>query len=250
MLMISHSALTVAQNNRISDYNAIGWYNYFGTFNTGKKTSIHTEFQWRRTPSITTGQQNLLRIGINYQVAPRIQLRAGYAYCYTYAYGEIPINMYGKNFGEHRSWQMLTVRDRIGKTELSHRFMLEQRWVGRYSSPDLDREDEYVYRNRIRYLFRSQWPLKGKAVEAKTPYLGFYDEVMIGFGKNVSTNVFDQNRLCILFGYVFNNNLRIEAGYLNQIQQLGRTINNQPVFQYNNGAILNLIVQADLFRNQ
>jgi hypothetical protein len=74
-----------------------------------------------------------------------------------------------------------------------------------------------------------------------------YEEVMIGFGKNVDANVFDQNRLGILAGYVFSKNFRIEAGFLNQIQQLGRTVNNKAVFQYNNGPVVNLMVQTDLF---
>lgn len=240
----------VAQNNRLSDYNKISWYNYFGTFNTGKKTGIHTELQWRRTPGISSGQQTLIRIGFNYQAAPRVQLRTGYAYIITYAYGDIPINAFGKDFREHRCWQMVTLRDQIGKAELSHRFMLEQRWVGRYSSPDLDREDSYVFRNRLRYMIRSVWPLNKKGVVPKTPYLAFYEEVMIGFGKNVDVNVFDQNRLGILAGYVFSKNFRIEAGFLNQIQQFGRTVNNKAVFQYNSGPVVNLMVQTDLFRKQ
>jgi hypothetical protein len=57
---------------------------------------------------------------------------------------------------------------------------------------------------------------------------------MIGFGKNVAENIFDQNRIGILFGYRFSPKVRLEAGYLNQIVQLGREINNQNVFQYNN----------------
>jgi hypothetical protein len=71
--------------------------------------------------------------------------------------------------------------------------------------------------------------------------LRLYEEIFIGFGKNVNENIFDQNRIGILFGYRFNPIVRIEAGYLNQILQLGREVNNRNVFQQNNGIILNAI---------
>jgi hypothetical protein len=51
-------------------------------------------------------------------------------------------------------------------------------------------------------------------------------------------------------GYKFNQNARIEAGYLNQIVQLGREINSNNVFQYNNGVILNLIFNLDLTKQK
>ena len=76
--------------------------------------------------------------------------------------------------------------------------MLEQRFVGRYSSPTLNSEDEYLFLNRFRYMFRIQMPLKGKSIKDKIPYLSLYDELFIGFGPNVNENVFDQNRIGLL----------------------------------------------------
>ena len=68
-----------------------------------------------------------------------------------------------------------------------------------------------------------------------------YDEIFIGFGKNVNENVFDQNRLGVLLGYRFSSKLRIEGGFLSQIVQLPREINNRNVFQYNNGLIVHTV---------
>lgn len=151
-----------SQNTRISDRNAIGWYNYFGTFKLNRKLGIHTEYQWRRDNTITDWQQSLLRVGLNYQVNPKIQLRAGYAWIETFAYGDIPINGFGKDFTEHRLFEMVTLTDKISTVETSHRFMLEQRWVGRYSSANLSKEDEFLFLNRMRYMFRVQLPLKDR----------------------------------------------------------------------------------------
>jgi hypothetical protein len=70
-------------------------------------------------------------------------------------------------------------------------------------------------------------------------YTAFYNEIFIGFGRNVGENVFDQNRVSILIGYRANKNFRAEAGFLNQTVQLGREIEDKNVFQFNNGLIIN-----------
>ena len=244
-LLIVHFNLS-AQNSRLKDNNAIGWYTYTGTFKLNNRLSIHSEYQWRRDDVITSWQQSLLRTGINYLINPKLTVRLGYANIETYNYGDIPINGFGKQFTEHRLYQMATLTDKINIADISHRFMLEQRWIGRYSNLNLTKEDDWIFVNRLRYMFRVQIPFKGKSIVNKTPYFSFYDEVFIGFGKNVNENVFDQNRLGILIGYKFSQVIKIEFGYLNQVLQLGREVNGRNVFQYNNGIILNSIFNFDL----
>ena len=238
--------IVFSQNNRIKDNNNIGWYNYFGTFKVAEKYSVHTEYQWRRDNYISDKQQGLLRVGVNYQANKKLQLRLGYAWIETYPYGDIPINGMGKDFTEHRIYQMATVNDKISIFELSHRFLLEQRYVGRYTNAALTTEDDYLFLNRFRYMIRVQLPLKGTEIKSKTPYIAAYNEIFVGFGKNVNENIFDQNRVGLLIGYKFSESFRIEAGYLNQIVQLGREINNRNVFQYNNGFIINTNFNFDL----
>ncbi len=231
--------------NRITDRNNIGWYAANATIKLDSKFSALVEYQWRRNNYISDWQQGLLRFGLNYQALPNLQLRAGYAWAETFPYGEIPINGMGKDFTEHRIYEAATITGKISFIDLSHRFMLEQRWVGRYTNPSLTKEDEFTYHNRIRYMARLQAPLKGKSITDKTPYLVIYDEVMLGFGKNTGENVFDQNRIGILLGYQFNKNFRLEGGYLNQIIQLGREIDGKNVYQKNNGFLLSTSFTID-----
>jgi hypothetical protein len=238
--------ISIAQNNRIQTSENIGWYNYFGSFKLSKNIGLHSEYQWRRANYITDWQQSLLRIGINYQANKSLLFRAGYAWIETFNYGDIPLNAFGKNFTEHRTFQMAQLSHNEGKVNFSHRFMLEQRFVGKYSSANVNREDSYPLLHRMRYMFRMQAPFVGSAITDKTPYWAMYNEVFIGFGKNVQANVFDQNRLGILLGYQWNKKYRVEAGYLNQIIQFGRQINNQAVFQNNSGFIVNAYMNIDL----
>ena len=242
--------LVLGQNNRLNTNNNIGWYNYFGTFKVSDKVGIHTEYQWRRNNFITDWQQSLLRVGVNYNLNPKVLFRVGYAWIETYPYGDIPLNGFGKDFTEHRIFEMVQLSHKEGIIDFSHRFMLEQRFVGRYTSTNEIKEDEFPLLNRLRYMVRLQIPLKGKEIKDKKPYLALYDEVFIGFGENVNANVFDQNRLGVLLGYRYNRNFKIEAGYLNQTLQYGRQINGQNVFQNNNGFIINTNFYFDLTKKR
>lgn len=233
--------VSYSQNTRITDPNTIGWYAFTASIKLNNTWSLNSEFQWRRDELITEPMQNLWRTGLNYTVTPKLGLRVGYALVETFNYGDIPLNNLGKQFTEHRSWQMVNLSDKIRSFELSHRFMLEQRWIGRYSNASLEKEDQFIFSNRFRYMFRLQVPLKGNTMGDNTPYAAVYDEVLIGFGKNVNENVFDQNRLGILLGYRFSSKVRIEGGYLNQIAQLSREVNGRNVFQNNKGILLSTI---------
>jgi hypothetical protein len=233
---------TYSQNTRITDPNTIGWYAFSANIKLKKAWTLHSEFQWRRDELISEPMQNLFRAGIGYTVNPKLSVRAGYALAETYNYGDIPLNNLGKQFTEHRSWQMVNLNDKIKSFEISHRFMLEQRWIGRYSNAQVQKEDQFIFSNRFRYMFRVQMPLKGNNMADNTPYLAVYDELLIGFGKNVNENVFDQNRFAALLGYRFNSKTRIEGGYLNQIAQLAREVEGRNVYQNNKGILISTIL--------
>lgn len=238
LLLLCISLASYSQNTRIKDINSIGWYALISTIKLDDKWSLAGEFQWRRENVISDSQQNLFRVGINRLIYPGVNIRAGYALAETFNYGDIPLNNLGKQFTEHRAYEMLGLNNKFGIVDNSHRLMLEQRWVGRYSNVSLEKEDDYVYTNRLRYMFRVQIPLKGREIADKTPYAAVYDEVFVGFGKNVNENVFDQNRLGLLLGYRFSPKVRIEGGFLSQIVQVGREISGRNVFQYNEGIIV------------
>ena len=245
VILFLFSKFVLAQN-RISDNHSIAWAGVFTTLKFNNKWSWHAEFQYRRVDWIATAQQNLFRTGINYQPNKKILFRVGYANAETFPYGQYPLNSMGKKFSENRIFEMISISDKINRIDLTNRFMLEQRFVGKYSSTNLTKEDEISYVNRIRYMFRMQFPLQKKVTSNHAPYLAIYDEIFIGFGKNLGENIFDQNRIGLLFGYKFNELIKIEGGYLSQIVQLGREVNNKNVFQYNGGVMLNTIWGFDL----
>lgn len=244
LLVICIFPLTLfSQTHRLFDRNSIGWYNYQGTYALRGKFSWHTEFQWRRDEWIKNWQQSVVRTGVNYQVAEGVQFRIGYGWFETFVYGDIPLNRWGKNFTEHRIFQVVTLSNKMKRLDLSHRFMLEQRFIGVYHAHEEITESEYRFVNRGRYMFRIQLPLNKPAVEKGTVYLAAADEILIGFGKNIGENVFDQNRIYGFLGYQPTSAFRLEAGFVQQLAQLGREINGQNVFQNNRGVILNTYIR-------
>ena len=118
------------------------------------------EYQWRRTNFVEGWQQSLPRIGLNYKINANVTTQAGYAWIFTYPYGEHTIASVAKTFPEHRAYEQVTITAPVGKTSLSNRLRLEQRWIGRFNSIESEKPDKYVYVNRVRYMPRLDIPLQ------------------------------------------------------------------------------------------
>ncbi len=228
---------------RLSDPNTIGWYNTFGTIYTGKKhkTSIWLEYQWRRENIITSWQQSLTRVGLQYHFKNNVSALLGYGYIVTFPYGDYPAGPY--HIPEHRIFEQLIWNGNVGRLSLNHRLRLEQRFLGKVNQAATEyTRTDWVYLNRIRYQLRAAVPINKKKIENKTFYAAAFDEIFIGFGKNVNQNIFDQNRIGLLAGYQYNKILRGEIGVFNQTVQQGSLVAGKQVYQYNNGLMLNLYI--------
>jgi len=226
-----------AQNDRINDFNNTNWLQTFNTITLNKKWSLHAEYQWRREEGLKFWQQSLLRLGANYKLNDNITAHIGYGWIETFPYGDYPIAATG-TFPEHRLYEQLSFRQSVSKWIFTHRFRVEQRWLGRVApNTGNNREIEgWNFLHRFRYQFRLQYPLWQKG--PRQLYAAAADEIMIGAGKKLSVNIFDQNRIFLLLGYKINKGLSFELGYLNQTLQQGRRINNNTIMQRNNGVVL------------
>mgnify|MGYP000909683727 FL=1 len=230
------SGLAFAQNDRVNDYNNTNWVQLFGTINLDKKWSLHTEYQWRRTAGLKNWQQSLLRIGVNRKLNENVTVHLGYGWIETFPYGDFPIASAG-TFPEHRIYEQISFKQPVKKWTFTHRFRIEQRWLGRVK-PGTDREIEaWTYLHRFRYQFKTQYNFTSKF------YLAAADEIFIGAGKNVGVNIFDQNRVFLLAGFKLNKTISLEGGYFNQTLQQGRRINNNTIMQRNNGVVVSSFFQ-------
>ncbi len=232
------AGITIAQV-RTTTRNDIGWITTTITPTISNKLSGYIEYQFRRAEYIQSWQQSLLRLGMNYKLHPQVTAHLGYGWILTFPYGEHSIAALPKTFPEHRIYQQLVIGGQAGKVSFVHRLRLEQRWLGKFNDMNSKKPDDYIYLNRARYMLRADVPISEKV------YAAAYDELFIGFGKNVGENIFDQNRIGLLVGYKHSPAFRIEGGFLNQAVQLGREINGMNAFQQNNGFIINTYLQLN-----
>ena len=202
---------------------------YFGDhpFKTASKWGVHLEGQWRRHDVASRWQQLFVRPALNYEVNKNFTLAVGYAFAKTYRYGDFPTPA---KFPEHRFFQQAILKQTIGKWSISHRYRMEERFLGEKIVPIPGGPAHFVrwrYENRFRYQFRIAHPIKG-------PWgIALYDEPFIAFGHNVASNVFDQNRAYAAVTYTLGKASRIEVGYMNQLiqQRNGRIFESNHTLQ-------------------
>ncbi|MCC2548426.1 DUF2490 domain-containing protein [Hymenobacter sp. BT175] len=209
---------------RTRDTNTNSWLMYFSDARLTERWGVHTEAQVRRARVLRDPLQNFARVGINYYVDKQLMLTGGYGYFYSYPYGDYPAV---GNSSEHRIYQQALVKSSVGRSTLLHRYRLEQRWVLRPN------QTEHTYLNRARYMARLVLPFKGSTLDPGTPFLALSDEILIGFGKNVTGNIFDQNRAYAALGYQFTKATSVEVGYLHHIvlQGSGRVYESNHTLQ-------------------
>ncbi len=245
LALVLFSQLSFSQEQRLADHNTIGWLAYTGTFKLKNKISLHTEYQWRRVNSLKNWQQGLLRTGVNFAIRKDVSINAGYAFAETFPYGDFPV---ATAFPEHRIFEQVIIKNPFGKMDISHRFTLEQRFVGKVVIQNGSKETDYTFLNRMRYRIRTELPLNKNKQEKNVWSIMLLDEIFIGWGENIGANIFDQNRLALLVGYKLNQKLKFEVGYLNQVLQQGKRVNDKPVFQYNNGFLIATHVTVDFVK--
>lgn len=189
------SVFTFAQK---SDLGA--WYMYFGNNKIGKKLNWHNEIQYRNFDAVGDLEQLLIRTGVGYDLTENnnnVLLGYGFILSQPYVNGDKKENI------EHRIFQQYITKQKFGRFNLQHRYRLEERFL----------EDDF--RMRFRYMLGFNIPITQKEMLPKTLYASVYNEIFLHF----DSPVFDRNRVYGALGYVINKNMRIEAGYMNQIQE-------------------------------
>ncbi|MCS4300828.1 MULTISPECIES: DUF2490 domain-containing protein [unclassified Chryseobacterium] len=189
------SVFTFAQK---SDLGA--WYMYFGNNKISKKLNWHNEVQYRNFDAVGDLEQLLIRTGIGYDLTENnnnVLLGYGFILSQPYVNGDKKENI------EHRIFQQYITKQKFGRFNLQHRYRLEERFL----------EDDF--RMRFRYMLGFNIPITQKEMLPKTLYASVYNEIFLHF----NSPVFDRNRVYGALGYVINKNMRIEAGYMNQIQE-------------------------------
>lgn len=176
------------------------WYMYFGNNKISKKLNFHNEVQYRNFDALGDMEQLLVRTGIGYDLTENnnnVLLGYGFILSKPYVNGEKTENT------EHRIFQQYITKQKFGRFNIQHRYRLEERFL------------EEDFRIRFRYYLGFNIPISSKEMQPGALYASAYNEIFL----HLDSPVFDRNRVYGALGYVINKNMRIEAGYMNQIQE-------------------------------
>jgi hypothetical protein len=180
------------------------WFIYFGNAPINKKWNIHHEVQYRNWNFAGDMEQLLLRTGLGYNLSENNNnLLLGYAFIQSKNYiGETDQK---RTRDEHRPFQQFITRQSFGRFTVMHRYRLEQQiWSNDFNL-------------RFRYFVFVNMALTNKTMSTpNTLYLSAYNEVFL----NWDSPVFNRNRLYGAVGWVFNKNLRMEFGFMSQMQEV------------------------------
>lgn len=198
---------TSSSKAQINERKLGAWYIYF--FDATIKKSdfgVHAELQYRNWNVVGDLEQLLTRTGVTYKPKKADIL-------FTLGYGNIVTGTYGSDQSktmENRIYQEALFPVKLAtRIYTNHRFRYEQRFV-----------ENQDFRTRYRYNLFVNIPLNNKTLEAKTVYLGLYNEIFINgqrdIGNGNTVEIFDRNRLYFSLGYVIKKEFRIQLGWMRQ----------------------------------
>ncbi len=170
------------------------WLIYIGSKQLNTKWNLHHEVQYRNYNAIGDLEQLLLRTGLGYAIDTNTNVLLGYGFIRSENF--INGTSEKNSTNEHRVFQQLISKQRIGKVKLSHRYRFEQRFL------------ENDVRLRFRYFLGVNLPIHNSKY-----YLSAYNELFL----NGESAVFDRNRIYGGLGYQLKQNIKLELGYMSQV---------------------------------
>lgn len=201
-------AFSLPAFSQIDEEKTGAWYMYFFNAKFGESNfGFQGDIQYRNWNLAGDLEQLLLRGGLNFQPA-------GSKARFTLGYGNISTGVMGEETSttmEHRIYQeALLPHNPLERVYLTHRFRYEQRFV---ENQDL--------RTRYRYTLFMNIPFNREKVGKSAVYLALYNETFINgqraIGNGNEVELFDRNRTYLGLGYGLTDQLRIQAGWMNQV---------------------------------
>jgi len=183
-----------ANTQETGEGNLGAWYMFSGNHRVSDKLSINSGAQIREYETTTNLNTLLLLTGLNYNINSNITTSMGYGYLtIDSSYEDVP----GENYtNEHRLYEQVSLKNKLWKFRLEHRYRLEQRF--------LDFNDRKDTQHRTRYRLQVTLPI------TDIFFVNVYDEVFF----NLQNEIFNQNRLYTALGVKISKNSKVQLGYL------------------------------------
>ena len=182
-----------AQNKEAGSWSTL---NAKATLNS--KWSAYTEFQLRSLSFYDRFYYYELKGGVTWSFLPKYSFTLGTGLYNTFNEGE-EYEHYSRQ-KEVRLWEQFIMDQKLSVVEIEHRYRAEQRFKGSFE-------------NRFRYRLNVAVPVNKREITAKALYMAVYNEIFF----TDKQPHFSRNRFHAGVGYVFNENISVQTGWLRQV---------------------------------
>ena len=117
---------------------------------------------------------------------------------------------------EYRIWHEYLFAQHLARLMLYHRIRIEHRWTRGFSDVP---KDDWIFRNRWRYMISAKIPLNKDHLEPGAFYVGPEAELIMQSGKAVVDSPLEDLRLHTSFGYIVNPRLTFATGLMYSMGQ-------------------------------
>ncbi|KMQ62591.1 hypothetical protein ACM40_09975 [Chryseobacterium sp. BLS98] len=177
------------------------WFQYLMSARLTDKSTLTALSQYRSFDLAYDTRLFLVSAYIDYEVAHEVKPAAGFMFLVLDSYKSDNTK---KERYEKRPFQQVTLGGNIGRTSVSHRFRVEERFI---SNPN-----DFIV--RLRYLISLRIPFNSTGEKEKL-YGILKDEIRMNV---VKEDPFDSNRLTAGIGVKVGKNSAIEVAFINQLE--------------------------------
>ena len=219
LLLTSLSSVVYAQSaGRAVVNQPVQWFAATANLKLNKTLTAIVEAQYRYAGSFDPMQYQMrtaleVKLNSHFSIVP-----VGYVWTENFLYGKQPMTF--KN-NEHRIWEQVSYKHGFGRFKIDHRLRLEQRFIqvhSRTAEGSVADEGFANRQNRLRYRLMAKVPLgAGREIAPKTLFAAAYEEVFYSWGKAVTFDEPDQNRLFAGLGYQVTKPFSFQAGFFYQM---------------------------------
>ncbi|WP_177205421.1 DUF2490 domain-containing protein [Halpernia frigidisoli] len=198
-----------AQEKKVNRENQ-QWIQYYTQLKFNDKWTLFTDGGFRWKNDLENSSQYIVRTGIYYKLNSSMAVGAGFAHLGFY-------DNSGKiNRVEFRPYQEFNMSTIYKPVTIQHRFRLEERFFNPVVDDKIKSGSDFNFRFRYRLLFTVPVFKLSSTDPTKNVALSVGDEIMINAGKEIVSNVFDQNRLLIGTIVTLDKNFSASLTYNNQ----------------------------------
>lgn len=206
------------------------WYGYVLNLKIHNKFILQADLQERQFMRPFKQNQAYFRSTFRTILKPNIDLGFGLGYFNNNVDLSVDYNLFTS---EIRPYLEFNAKQPFKYVSLSHRMKLESRFQQNIDGQNVIKGFHFS-NMRFRYQFGIDVQLNKPKEDKHSLKLKLADEFFINFGKKITYNTFDQNRLIVGLQYAPIKKIAIEADYINLFQQSssGSKYYNRNIFRF------------------